>query len=981
MKVAYVEDDLIQATVVSQTFADQQIEASHFKSGYDLLAQLSHQEYDVILTDYHMPNMNGLQLLGEVKSKQIDTPVVLLTATDDVSIAFDALKSGAADFITKDINGAYLSLLEPVLNRTISNHQQQLNAKKLTQDLDRAKQLAYLTLDALSESIVVIDENDKILYYNQHFEELCGLEPNARIQEQPLEWLSKLLLTVGDFGNDKDYESVTYKIQQCLDDTELSLELNTTQYEVYELQCAPLGDSSHILTLTDISHKHDQIDYLNRVLDTTPVAMLAINSSGHVVLSNQRAEHFFTGNQGSILGYRFNDFMPLDTKRQFGYLFGINQSRVDQMSKVQGVDLELLDLFGNTKQTEVSINPLILENEACLVITVVDISKRKEAEELIKQAGALTQSIIDHSPFSIVATDEKGTIQAVSPALEKMLWYQRQELVGNVNVSLFSDSKELNSRAAQLESELSCRIHSDFETLTLKAQRGVIEGFECSYVRKDGSKVPVNLTVSTLKSDKGKVSGYLFVSYDITEQIRAQEYIQHIAHHDALTALPNRTLMQDRLDTELLRAKRNHNACGVMVLDLDRFKRINDSLGHLAGDELLKTVAERLKASVRESDTVCRMGGDEFVVLVPDINSNEDLERIANKILENVAAPIVVGIHTLSVTPSIGACLAPQQAKTTQDALKFADIAMYHAKKAGRNGFKIFHEGLAQNKMANIAIEQALHEAFRAEKLEVHYQPQIDPQENKVVGFEALLRWDDPEKGPQNPAQFIPVAEQTGLIVALGDWVLKQACMEIQSLRLRHRRPYRVAVNVSPRQLEHPDFLSHVENALKNSGLPASALDIEITESSLLSEDGKNKERLQALRNLGVLVSIDDFGTGYSSLSYVSKYPVSAIKIDRCFMQLQDKANVAIVSAVVAISRELGISVVAEGVEKCSQLEFLQSRGCDYIQGFLYSPALPLAALDHTIKDIEAGARKHSHTLAESQRAVAIVDVANGTNY
>lgn len=721
-----------------------------------------------------------------------------------------------------------------------------------------------------------------------------------------------------------------------------------------EIRSAPLGESGHVLTFADITHQVEQLNTLDRVINLAPVAMLAVEKSGKIVLANQKACQLLEITPEQVNEISINRFVPFEYRQGHQSLINNYFDNLTPRRMREGLDLELLNTQGAVIPVEVSLSGVEMQGKQRVLATVVDISHRKQAEQVMRQAHQLTQSIIEQSPFSIVATDMEGKIIAVSPALEAMLWYERQELVNQQNVTLFHDKGELDTRAGILSAELGVEIDSGFQVLIEKARRGVVEGCEWTYVRKDRSSLPVNLTVTTLRSDDGTITGYLLVAYDITDQKRANEYIEHIAHHDGLTGLPNRTLMQDRLQNGLLRVKRQGGGFAVLVMDLDRFKRINDTLGHLAGDQLLKTVADRLVQSVRESDTVCRMGGDEFVVLLPDVKVMPDVERVCRKILELVSKPITVGLNNLIVTPSIGFSVFPEHGSSSEELLKHADMAMYHAKQCGRSGFKVFHHELASENLEDLAIEQALHEAYHNDKLEVFYQPQLNVHNGEVIGFEALVRWNDEQRGMISPAQFIPMAETTGFITTLGEWVLRQACADIQQLRVKNDHDYRVAVNVSPRQFEHANFVAVVQSALKESGLPPQALELEIIESMLMVDSEAVSSKLNALHKLGVMLAIDDFGTGYSSLAYVSRYPIDVIKIDRSFMAIEKKQNVAIVSAITAIAEGLELEVVAEGVETQAQLQFVQAKGCHLVQGFYYSPAVPLKDLVSAIDTIQA---------------------------
>ena len=951
--ILYVEDDLVQATLVKPMLADEDYPVYHVTNGFAALETLQSSQFDVVLTDHFMPNMSGMELLQEIGNLGIQVPVVIMTAANDVSLAFAALRLGASDFISKDADGNYLGIIAPVLARVLEKHQLQIRARQLTQQLEMEKHISYTTMDALTQGVVVLDEALRVRYCNLHFKSLFGIPGDNKLQGSDLKWLISLSVTQGQINGTQDPQEA-FTIVQALIANPLDPVQLIQEKKVLEIRCAPIGESGHVLTFADITHQVEQLNTLDRIINLAPVAMLAIEKSGKIVLANQKACQLLEISPAQVNEISINRFVPFESRQGHQSLINNYFDNLIRRGMREGLELELLNNQGAVIPVEISLSGIEMQGKQRVLATVVDISHRKQAERVMKQAHQLTQSIIEQSPFSIVATDIDGKIIAVSPALEAMLWYERQELVNQQNATLFHEKGELDTRASILSAELGMDIDTGFQVLIEKARRGVVEGCEWTYVRKDGSSLPVNLTANTLRSEEGTITGYLLVAYDITDQKRANEYIEHIAHHDGLTGLPNRTLMQDRLQNGLLRVKRQGGELAVLVLDLDRFKRINDTLGHLAGDQLLKTVADRLVQSVRESDTVCRMGGDEFVVLLPDVQEVVDVERVCRKILELVSKPITVGLNNLIVTPSIGFSVFPDHGSNPEELLKHADMAMYHAKQCGRSGFKVFHHELATENLENLAIEQALHEAYRNDKLEVFYQPQLNVENGEVVGFEALLRWHDEQRGMISPAQFIPMAETTGFITTLGEWVLRQACADVRQLRIKQSVDYRVAVNVSPRQFEHANFVGVVQSALKESGLPPHALELEITESMLMVDSDAITSKLKALHKMGVLLAIDDFGTGYSSLSYVSQYPIDVIKIDRSFMAIEKKQNVAIVSAIIAIADGLELEVVAEGVETQAQLQFVQAKGCHMVQGFYYSTAVPFKDLVSTIQAVQA---------------------------
>ncbi|CEK14851.1 diguanylate cyclase (GGDEF) domain-containing protein [Chthonomonas calidirosea] len=441
----------------------------------------------------------------------------------------------------------------------------------------------------------------------------------------------------------------------------------------------------------------------------------------------------------------------------------------------------------------------------------------------------------------------------------------------------------------------------------------------------------------------------------VVERELATENIRHLAYHDTLTGLPNRRLFQDRLYVSLAQCTRYKREMGVLFLDLDRFKVINDSLGHHNGDELLRQVASRLVWCVREGDTVSRSGGDEFVVLLPEVGSLEDIHNVANRILAAMQPPFRLGEHEIFVTFSIGGSAYPYAGTDAETLLKNADLALYKAKQRGRNCYEMFTPQLATQAQETLQLETSLRKAFVNHEFVVYYQPQVDTVTGQIIGMEALIRWHHPELGMIPPSEFIPLAEETGLIIPLGDWVLRTACQQAQLWYKKGHR-LRVAVNLSLRQFQQANLVEDIEKILTETHLDPQLLELEITESVAMSDLARTMQVLQALKRLGVHLSLDDFGTGYSSLSSLSLLPVDTVKIDKSFIQtLQaDPRNAAIVETILHMARNLQLHVVAEGVEEPQQQQFLTERHCHTVQGYLFSK--PLTAQDFESLLVQANA-------------------------
>jgi diguanylate cyclase (GGDEF)-like protein/PAS domain S-box-containing protein len=460
--------------------------------------------------------------------------------------------------------------------------------------------------------------------------------------------------------------------------------------------------------------------------------------------------------------------------------------------------------------------------------------------------------------------------------------------------------------------------------------------------RKNGETFPEWLSIGAVKDENGQVVNYIAIFNDITQRKESEQRIQFLAHYDALTKLPNRTLFGDRLLYALTVAKRSGKKVALLFLDLDRFKSINDSLGHLSGDLLLQSVADRLKSCVREMDTVCRQGGDEFMVLLTEIDKAEDAAHIATKIVTAMSAEHFVESSNLIVTFSIGISIYPDDAVDSQAMIKNADAAMYHAKEKGRNNFQFFTPDMNAEASERLVLESDLRRALQQGEFVLHYQPQIDNNNWKIVGIEALIRWQHPAKGMIPPARFIPIAEECGLINAIGEWVLKTACIQNKKWQDEGLLTVPMAVNISALQFHQKHFKETIARALRESGLEPGYLELEITEGITVKDIETTVYLLNELKLMGVLISIDDFGTGYSSLSYLKRFPIDKLKVDQSFVHdlSTDADDASIVQTIISMGHGLRLKVIAEGVETADQLAFLKEQHCDEIQGFYFSKPL-----------------------------------------
>jgi diguanylate cyclase (GGDEF)-like protein len=486
--------------------------------------------------------------------------------------------------------------------------------------------------------------------------------------------------------------------------------------------------------------------------------------------------------------------------------------------------------------------------------------------------------------------------------------------------------------------------------------KGVLAGEKLScelrILAKSGNFAVFDFTSTPLTHD-GPVTSLLGIARDITERRKAEETIRRLAYHDALTGLPNRALFEDRLRLALAQAQRSRQMLAVMFLDLDRFKLVNDTIGHAGGDQLLKDVAADLSEIVREGDTVARIGGDEFIFLLTGLGKAEDAIIVAERILDRLRAPRLLGKQEFRVSTSIGITLFPRDAGDAESLLRHADTAMYRAKERGRNNYQFYTPSMETSLLDRLSIENDLRHAIERQQMLVYYQPVVDTASGRIVGSEALLRWQHPERGIVSPDQFIPLAEESGMITEIGEWVLHAACTQNKAWQHPGHEPLWVTVNVSARQLESEGLVLAVLRVLRETGLPPHCLRLEITEGAMMKNVEPIIAMLEDLHDMGVGIAVDYFGTGYSSLSYLKRFPITTIKIDRSFVGdiVTDANDAAIVTTVITMAHNLHLKVVAEGVETQEQLEFLREHACDEFQGYLISPPVTAAEFEKMLPE------------------------------
>jgi diguanylate cyclase (GGDEF)-like protein/PAS domain S-box-containing protein len=668
-------------------------------------------------------------------------------------------------------------------------------------------------------------------------------------------------------------------------------------------------------------------DFSQALIDCLPTVFFLFDAEGRFLRWNKRLEKVSGFGAAEIFRMKPLDIIHPDDRAQVA-------ERIELALATGEADMEARLLLRNGQSLPYYFNGFRLEAEGrpCILGTGTDLSSQKQ----IQEALSLSAQVFESSGEAIMITDPIGVILSVNRAFTEMTGWAAEEAVGQSPRILKSDRHDAEFYAAMWH-----------EITTYGHWQGEIWDR-----RKNGEIYPKWASISAVRAQGGEISHYVAIFSDITRRKAAEEKIEFLAHHDPLTRLPNRILLRDRFEQGLLHAARAGSKVAVIYLDLDRFKAINDTLGHPVGDRLLVSVAERLRTCVRESDTISRQGGDEFVVVLMDVGDAQVAGQVAGKIIESLATPFDLDGHVLATSGSIGISLYPDDGDDFDNRLKQADTALYHAKDGGRNTYRFFDEAMNRGAVERLQIEQDMRLALDRHEFSLHYQPYVDLDSGQIVGAEALLRWAHPRLGMIPPAHFIPIAEESGLIVPIGTWVLNEACRQNKTWQEAGFPPITVAVNLSAIQFRRDNLAETVSQALAASGLESRYLELELTESILIHDGERALDVVRQLKAKGLRLSIDDFGTGYSSLSYLKRFAVDKLKIDQSFVRelASDEDATAIVRAVIQLGRSLKLTVIAEGVETENQFAFLRQEVCHQAQGYYISRPVPASEFERLLQ-------------------------------
>jgi diguanylate cyclase (GGDEF)-like protein/PAS domain S-box-containing protein len=668
---------------------------------------------------------------------------------------------------------------------------------------------------------------------------------------------------------------------------------------------------------------------VNDIIEGLPCVFYVIDPSGRLLLWNHQLEEALEMESAELPTVEVKYFFD-EAERVY-----IVQKILDAFEYGTSFhEAELVGRRGKRTTFLFQCSRTSLGSLPCVFGSGLDITARKQAEHVLR----VRERAIYASVNAIVITCCEGAnnrIEYVNPAFERLTGYTLSEIKGR-------DPRFM--RVEECDTEEHLRIHEALQRR--ESVRSVLRN-----VRKNGEIFWNELRIDPVRNVDGEVTHFVGVINDVTEARHYERRLHHLAHHDPLTGLANRTLLQERLAQAIQAAARNRAVGALAFMDLDNFKYINDNLGHEVGDIVLRETAIRLRASMREEDTVARVGGDEFVLVLNDQGSPEQTADLVERIRRSVSAPVVAGGTEVVPGTSIGVALFPRDGGTVDKVMRAADAAMYHAKSLGKNNCQFYSGELNKMVHQHLLLEASLSRAIGNHEMVLGYQPKVDLRTGRMVGAEALVRWNHPERGLLGPDSFIPVAEQTGLIVPLGEWVIDEACGALQCLQAKGNKEFVMSVNLSLRQLRHRQFVERLGASLRRHKVSPGCLELEVTESLLMDRPSEAREVMSRLKGLGVRLSIDDFGTGYSSLSQLQSFPVDHIKIDRSF--LSDPVNDGhgvITRAIIALGHSLKLKVIAEGVETREQLNFLRDHDCDQMQGYYFSPALSQQALEEMVR-------------------------------
>lgn len=802
--------------------------------------------------------------------------------------------------------------------------------------------LSFLAKDIIANAGVgiYIVQDSKFVYVSELYQKITGYNDTELLGEYSLQYIYP-----------DDREKVRYQAIKCLKkesfepyeyrfirkDNEVRHILETVSPIMFQGERATLG------SFMDISERKMMEEKYRTILENIQEGYFEVDLTGNFTFFNDSVCRTLGYPRTELMGMNNRHYIP--DKETVKNVFSAYNLVYKTGNPLKEFGWNIIRKDGARRYLEGSISLLKDSSDKVIGFRGVthDVTERKQAEVALRQSEEKYRSILENIQEAYFEVDLAGNFTFFNDSLCRLTGCVRDELIGN-SYKKFSDQE--NSKNVFIAFN---HVYKTGDST---------EGFDWLIIRKDGSKRYVEASVSLKKDTSGRPEGFKGVIRDITERKRIEQELNHMATHDALTGLPNRLMFSQLLDHAIQSAHRNKKQLAVLFIDLDRFKIVNDSLGHDAGDQLLKEMALRFRQTLRNVDVVGRLGGDEFVILVEDFNDMRQVEVLAHKILSTVIKPMVLTGEECRVTASIGISVYPKDAQDEQTLMKNADIAMYFAKEEGKNNYQFYSEKIHSMSGARLTLETNLRHAIERNELSLNYQAKLDLKTRAITGVEALLRWNSRYLGSITPTQFIPIAEETGLIVPIGRWVMRTACAQNVSWQQQGLPPVCMAVNLSLRQLMNENLIQDIESTLKETGMLPNLLELEVTESMVMHNPSHFIPILSRIKDIGVRLAIDDFGTGYSSLAQIKNFPIDTIKVDRSFIRNlpQDLENKAITEAIIVMGKNLSLTVVAEGVETPEQERFLKEQVCDEMQGFYFSKPVEPESFAELL-------RTHNHSL------------------
>jgi diguanylate cyclase (GGDEF)-like protein/PAS domain S-box-containing protein len=931
LRVLYAEDNGFDADLTRRHLAQH---APHIRMdivhrGEEVLTRLAATgsgatAYDVLMLDYSLPGVDALEIVKELHDvRGMDLPVVLVTGQGSEDVASGAMRLGVSDYLIK--HPGYLIQLPSVLENAF-NRSETLRDQARLQDSEARFRAIY---NGVNDAILLLEPASlEILDANARTQDLFGWPP-----EEMAGAPATVLFPPGTAGTEfADRAGTALSGEPQLWEGPVQTRSGQSFWVELHVKSLELQGATRILVvIRDVDARKRAEEALARserlyraLFESTGTALLLVEKDMTISLVNSQTK-LLAGLPASAapddrLISRF--IAPEDRDRLMDDHY--RRRAGDQAVPSQ---FEFRFQVPNGRKRWGLASVALIPETGQSIVSVIDITDRKNAEERLRQSAAVFESTLE----GVMITDAKGRITAINRAFTSITGYREEEVLGR-DPHLLASGKH----------------NTDFYRLMWRSIRdtGGWQG-EIWNRRRNGETYPQWLSISAVRDENKTLTNYVGVFSDVSHIKESQQKLEHLSHYDPLTDLPNRRLLLSRLEHSLEQARRHSDRMALLFLDLDRFKDINDSLGHPAGDELLKQIAARMRSRLRDEDTLARLGGDEFVLLLEHLVRPESGASVAQTILEVVSTPFVLASREIYVTASIGISLYPDDARDVTGLMRNADTALYQAKAHGRNTYRFYTEALTRAAYDRLSLEGRLRRALEREEFEVFYQPQIAIRGGAMVGVEALVRWRCPDEGLIAPERFISLAEETGLILPLGDWVLRTACQQLRAWLYRGWGPVRLAVNLSARQFEQGDLAQRVKSILDETDVPPNAMELELTESVLMSQAERAVRTVRGLKDLGVRLAVDDFGTGYSSLAYLKRFTVDILKIDRSFVRdiPEDRNDAAIVATIIAMAKTLGIGVVGEGVETQHQLDYLRQQGCDLYQGYLVCPPVDAADL------------------------------------